>query len=157
MQKEGTHVKSISKNENSPVEDIPHKYFCQLIFREFEKVNSLTSEQYEAAIEKYPILEKIYSLLRDFYRIVFSHLSSELDSWITKAEQLQINEVNTYINGLKNGITVVKNDIDFKYNNGLAKGSVNKIKLTKRIMYGRNNFLLLKAKLLLNEFYHQIN
>ena len=110
-----------------------------------EKVNGLTSEQYEAAIKKYPILGKIYSLLRDFHRIVFSHQSSELDSWITKAEQLQIDEVNTYINGLKNDITAVKNGIDFKYNNGLAEGSVNKIKLTKRIMYGRNSFLLLKA------------
>lgn len=157
MQKERTHVKSISKNENGPIEYIPRKYFCQLIFRELEKVNGLTSEQYEAAIEKYPILGKIYSLLREFHRIVFSHQSSELDSWITKAEQLQIDEVNTYINGLKNDITAVKNGIDFKYNNGLAEGSVNKIKLTKRIMYGRNSFLLLKAKLLLNEFYHQIN
>lgn len=92
MQKERTHVKSISKNENGPIEYIPRKYFCQLIFRELEKVNGLTSEQYEAAIEKYPILGKIYSLLREFHRIVFSHQSSELDSWITKAEQLQIDE-----------------------------------------------------------------
>lgn len=157
MQKERTHIKSISKNENGPVEYIPRKYFCQLIFRELEEVNGLTSEQYEAAIKKYPVLGKIYSLLRDFHRITFSQQSSELDSWITKAEQLQIDEVNTYINGLKNDITAVKNGIDFKYNNGLAEGSVNKIKLTKRIMYGRNSFLLLKAKLLLNEFYHQIN
>lgn len=37
----------------------------------------------------------------------------------------------TYINGLRNDITAVKNGIDFKYNNGLAEGSVNKIKLTK--------------------------
>lgn len=157
MQKERTHIKSITKNENGPVEYIPRKYFCKLIFRELEKVNGLTSEQYEAAIKKYPVLGKIYSLLRDFHRITFSQQSSELDSWITKAEQLQIDEVNTYINGLKNDITAVKNGIDFKYNNGLAEGSVNKIKLTKRIMYGRNSFLLLKAKLLLNEFYHQIN
>lgn len=117
----------------------------------------LLSIVYEAAIKKYPILGKIYSLLRDFHRIAFSQQSSELDSWITKAEQLQIDEVNTYINGLRNDITADKNGIDFKYNNGLAEGSVNKIKLTKRIMYGRNSFLLLKAKLLLNEFYHQIN
>lgn len=108
MQKERTHIKSISKNENGPVEYIPRKYFCQLIFRELEKVNGLTSEQYEAAIKKYPVLGKIYSLLRDFHRITFSQQSSELDSWITKAEQLQIDEVNTYINGLKNDITAVK-------------------------------------------------
>lgn len=117
----------VGKNENGPVEYIPCKYFCQLIFRELEKVNGLTSEQCEAAIKKYLILGKIYSLLRDFHRIVFSHQSRELDLWITKAEQLQIDEVNTYINSLKNDIMAVKNGIDFKYNNGLAEGSVNKI------------------------------
>ena len=39
----------------------------------------------------------------------------------------------------------------FDYNNGLAEGSVTKIKLIKRIMYGRNSFTLLKAKVLMHE------
>ena len=59
--------------------------------------------------------------------------------------------METYVNGLLSDINAVKNAIKYKYNNGLAEGSVNKIKLTKRIMYGRNSFELLKAKLLLNE------
>lgn len=48
-------------------------------------------------------------------------------------------------------INAVKNGIKLKYNNGLAEGSVNKIKVIKRIMYGRNSFDLLKAKVLLHE------
>ncbi|WP_349946131.1 transposase [Lacrimispora sp. BS-2] len=157
MQKERTHLKNVSKNENEPVEYIPRKFFCQLIYRELERVKGLTLKQYEAAIKRYPVLGKIYWLLREFHRIIFSRQSKELDSWITKAKQLEIDEVDTYINGLKHDITAVKNGIDFEYNNGLAEGSVNKIKLIKRIMYGRNSFLLLKAKLLLNEYYYQIN
>lgn len=62
-----------------------------------------------------------------------------------------------YINGSNADIASVKNEIHYKYNNGLAEGGVNKIKLTKRIMYGWNSFELLKAKLLLNEYYYQIN
>lgn len=48
--------------------------------------------------------------------------------------------METYVNRLLSDINAVKNAIKYKYNNGLAEGSVNKIKLTKRIMYGRNNF-----------------
>lgn len=59
--------------------------------------------------------------------------------------------METYVNGLLSDIDSLKNAIKYKYNNVLAEGSVNKIKLTKRIMYGRNSFELLKAKLLLNE------
>lgn len=48
----------------------------------------------------------------------------------------------------------VKKGIELQYNNGLAEGSVNKIKGIKRVMYGRNSFELLKAKLLLNEYFY---
>ena len=51
-------------------------------------------------------------------------------------------------------IDAVKNAIKYKYNNGLAEGSVNKIKVIKRIMYGRNSFELLKAKVLFGELFH---
>lgn len=73
------------------------------------------------------------------------------------ASKLKVDEIDRYINGLKNDLQAVKNAITYPYNNGLAEGSVNKIKLTKRIMYGRNSFMLLKAKLLINEYFYQIN
>ena len=47
-----------------------------------------------------------------------------------------------------------KNGIIYSYNNGLAEGSVNKIKVIKRVMYGRNSFELLKAKVLFGELFH---
>ena len=55
------------------------------------------------------------------------------------------------MNGIRQDIVAVKNGIDRQYNNGLAEGSVNKLKVIKRIMYGRNSFELLKAKVLLHE------
>ena len=51
----------------------------------------------------------------------------------------------------------VKNAIQFEFNNGLAEGSVNKLKVVKRIMYGRNSFDLLKSKLLRLELKRKIN
>ncbi|MFR0756030.1 MAG: transposase [Hominisplanchenecus sp.] len=51
-------------------------------------------------------------------------------------------------------MTAVKNGIIYSYNNGLAEGSVNKIKVIKRVMYGRNSFELLKAKVLFGELFH---
>lgn len=157
MQKERTHQKSISEKETKLVEFIPRKFMCQLIYRQLEKVKGLTQEQYDAAIKQYPVLGQLYTLLREFHRIMFSHKSSELESWIDSATALQVDELDSYIEGIERDINAVKNSIDYKYNNGLAEGSVNKIKLTKRIMYGRNSFQLLKAKLLLNEYYFQSN
>jgi len=55
------------------------------------------------------------------------------------------------VNGLKRDIQAVRNAIIYEYNNGLAEGSVNKLKVIKRIMYGRNKFEMLKQEVLLLE------
>lgn len=157
MQKERTHHKNVQVETVLPVEYIPRKLMCQLIYRQLEHIKGLTQEQYDAAIQKYPILGQLYTLLKEFHRIMFSHKSNELEQWMHLASSLKISELDTYIAGLKNDLEAVKNGIDYKYNNGLAEGSVNKIKLIKRIMYGRNSFQLLRAKILLNEYYYQIN
>ena len=69
-------------------------------------------------------------------------------------QKYDIPELQTFINGIKKDLTAVKNGIIYSYNNGLAEGSVNKIKVIKRIMYGRNSFELLKAKVLFGELFH---
>lgn len=56
-----------------------------------------------------------------------------------------------YFIKVKKDIEAVKNRIVFVYNNGLEEGSVNKIKVIQRIMYGRNSFELFKTKVLLHE------
>jgi transposase len=58
---------------------------------------------------------------------------------------------------MKKDITAVKNSILYSYNNGIAEGSANKLKVVKRIMYGCNSFLLLKSKILRLELLRLIN
>lgn len=70
---------------------------------------------------------------------------------------MEIDELCSFVNGVKRDIASVKNAISFDYNNGLAEGSVNKLKVVKRIMYGRNSFELLKGKLLRLELKRKIN
>ena len=70
---------------------------------------------YNASIKKYPVLSQLYSLIREYHRIIFSQKSEELDTWITQALSLQIDEVETYVNGLLSDIDAVKNAIKYKY------------------------------------------
>lgn len=72
MQKERTHQKAVNSITSESKEYIPRKFMCQLIYRELEKVKGLTLEQYDAAVKKYPVLGQLYSLLKEFHRIVFS-------------------------------------------------------------------------------------
>lgn len=59
-------------------------------------MTGITSEQYEAVIKKYPILEPLYALLRDFRRIMFSQVVEDLNPWISNVASLKIEEIDTY-------------------------------------------------------------
>ncbi len=59
--------------------------------------------------------------------------------------------------GIQNDLEAVTMGVLLVHDNGLAEGSINKIKVIKRIMYGRCSFNLLRNKLLLLEKFHSFN
>ncbi len=72
----------------------------------------------------------------------------KIDEWIEKADNLKIRKIDKFVSGLKRDMQAVRNAIIYEYNNGLAEGSVNKLKVIKRIIYGRNKFEMLRQKVL---------
>ena len=68
----------------------------------------------------------------------------KIDEWIEKADNLKIRKIDKFVSGLKRDMQAVRNAIIYEYNNGLAEGSVNKLKVIKRIIYGRNKFEMLR-------------
>lgn len=154
MQKERVHKNAVIKSSDKTDwnDYVYRKTLTQLVYKKLEDVKLITKEQYDEVLKKYPALACLYHLVKEFNRILFSKKPEELDNWILYTEQLEnIPELKSYIEGLKQDIDAVKNAILYDYNNGLAEGSVTKIKLIKRIMYGRNSFELLKSKVLLHE------
>lgn len=80
--------------------------------------------------------------------MLFSKKPEELIVWIDKAEHLNIDELNSFINIIKSDIEAVKNAIIYDYSNGVTGGFNNKTKVIKRLMYGRCSQELLKIKVL---------
>ena len=69
--------------------------------------------------------------------------------WMDKAAGLKLTELDAFVSGLKQDMRAVTNAFALDFSNGLAEGFINKIKVIKRIMYGRCSFKLLKQKCLL--------
>lgn len=120
-----------------------------LLYKEIDKVAKITKEIYEKVITMFPEAGKIYEIVKEFKEIMFSKKHKKLKRWIQKIKKHKIPEIDSFLNGIERDLEAVKNGIKYDYNNGLAEGSVNKIKVIKRIMYGRCSFNLLKQKVLL--------
>jgi len=161
MQKERAHWKTVTgeSGETNKNDYIYRKTLSQLVYKNLESVKLINKNQYEAVLKQYPKLASLYHLVQEFKKIVFSKKPEELNNWIMTAEQIDdIPDLRSYIEGIKQDLNAVNNTIQYNYNNGLAEGSVTKIKLIKRVMYGRNSFELLKSKVLLHELlYSKVN
>lgn len=151
VQKERALAKSQCQNTENQKEYVQRRSLCQLVYNNLEKVQNISNEQYETVIKEYPILGELYTLIKEFNKIIFSQKADELEAWISEAKKHDIPELQSFLEGTCKYLEAVKNGIIHKYNNGLAEGCINKLKVIKRIMYGRNSFVLLKSKILLYE------
>ena len=93
-------------------------------------------------------LSNLIDIVKEFKILLFSKKPEELIVWIGKAEQLNIDELNSFINLIESDIEAVKNAIIYDYSNGVTEGFNNKTKVIKRLMYGRCSQELLKIKVL---------
>lgn len=137
-----------NRDSGKNIEIIERKNLVKLLYRPLDKIKEISPEILEHVNTKYPEFINIVNLVRQFKQILKNKNANELDSWIETANNLKIREVNSFANGINRDFTAVKNAIIYDYNNGLAEGSVNKLKVIKRIMYGRCNFEILRTKVL---------
>ena len=115
-------------------EKIERKWLVSLLYRPIDEVSALSGEQLDRIIEEYPIIGQVYDTVSGFKQTLFGRKESELDKWLEETEALEIDELSSSVNGIKRDVDAVKNAIRLDYNNGLAEGSVNELKVVKRIM-----------------------
>jgi transposase len=72
-----------------------------------------------------------------------------LDNWITKVEGDDLPALRSFAAGLKRDHAAVVNGLTMPYSSGAVEGTVNRIKMLKRQMYGRAKFDLLRKRVLL--------
>ena len=150
-------IKEAKKNCQGKTEKIERKWLISLLYKPIDKVKKLSQEQLDKVIEKYPEIGEIYDIVGAFKNTLFSKKPDEIEKWMADAEALDVESINSFVNGIRRDLSAVKKAVELDYNNGLAEGSVNKLKVIKRIMYGRNSFELLKGKLLRLELKRKIN
>lgn len=150
-------MKEAKADNAGPVEKIERKWLIRLLYKPIDEVKKISQEQLDKVIERYPLIGEVHDIVKTFKETLFSRKPEELEKWMEDAERLKIEKIDSFVNGLRRDIDAVRKAIELDYSNGLAEGSVNKLKVVKRIMYGRNSFELLKGKLLRLESKHKIN
>lgn len=89
-------------NKEKPTIKIKSNKIISLLYRTIDKISHFSIELYDKIIDKY--------------------------TWMKKAYELDIKELNSFLGGIKRDEKAVENAITYRFTNGLAERSVNKLK-----------------------------
>jgi transposase len=95
-----------------------------------------------------PAAAAVYPLAQQFMTMVRARKAEELDGWLTAAETCGVRELRQFANGLRRDYAAVKAALALPWSTGPVEAQVNRVKLVKRMMYGRANFDLLRLRVL---------
>jgi transposase len=85
---------------------------------------------------------------KSFCRWFESRAGQHLESWLTKVRACPSAELRRFAKGIERDKAAVLAGLTLSYNNGQAEGQITRIKLIKRMMYGRAGFGLLRQRVL---------
>jgi transposase len=93
-------------------------------------------------------VDQAYELVQQFAQMIRSRTGGQLDDWLCRAQESRIRELQGFITGVIRDKAAVTAGLTLPHNNGVVEGKVNKLKLMKRMGYGRAGFPLLRQRML---------
>jgi transposase len=93
-------------------------------------------------------VDQAYKLVQQFANMLRTRTGEQLDDWLSSVRASQIRELQGFVLSVVRDKAAVVAGLTLPQNNGLVEGKVNKLKLIKRMMYGRAEFPLLRQRVL---------
>ncbi|EFH81224.1 ISL3 family transposase [Ktedonobacter racemifer] len=89
-----------------------------------------------------------YELIQQFAQMLRTRTGEQLDDWLERVRASKIRQLQSFVTGVERDKAAVVAGLTLPQNNGLVEGKVNKLKLIKRMGYGRAGFPLLRQRIL---------
>ncbi|MGX7826091.1 ISL3 family transposase [Actinokineospora sp. 24-640] len=95
-----------------------------------------------------PDLNRLVTHVRDFATMLTELQGQRLDTWITTAENDTLRPLASFANFLRRDLDAVRNGLTLPHSSGPVEGTINRLKMLKRQMFGRAGLDLLRKRLI---------
>lgn len=141
-------IKESEVEEGKEIITMKRTDIFKALFRPISHIKSLEEDKFQRFCDQYPFFKIILELINSFREIFEQKKPKLLREWIDKAKNTKIKEIISFANGIERDYDAVENAVCLPYSNGLAEGTVNKIKVIKKVMYARCSFETLRNKII---------
>jgi transposase len=93
-------------------------------------------------------VDQAYELVQQFAHMLRTRTGEQIDTWLEHVRTSQIREFQGFVLSIERDKAAVVAGLTLPQSNGIVEGTINKLKLIKRMMYGRAAFPLLRQRVL---------
>jgi transposase len=119
-----------------------------LFLRRSEELENDEQETLITLRHLHPEIDLAYDLVQQFAQMLRTRTGEQLDAWLEHVRASQIREFQGFVVSIERDKAAIVAGLTLPQNNGVVEGKVNKLKLIKRMMYGRAAFPLLRQRVL---------
>jgi transposase len=119
-----------------------------LLVRDSADLEEREREELNALCQASKTVEATYQLVQAFVRMVRKLGGECLEAWLEQARASQIPELVSFVGGIERDKEAVVAGLTRHESNAITEGHVNKLKMLKRVMFGRAGFALLRQRVL---------
>ena len=119
-----------------------------LVVRERQKLTSDEQAMLDRLLAANTDIARGYTLAQSFGAMVREQRGVDFDEWLTQAEASGLIDFRRFATSLRQDYDAFYAGLTLTWNSGQVEGQVNKLKLIKRMGYGRAKFDLLKQRVL---------
>jgi len=95
-----------------------------------------------------PEISSGLKLVKEFQSLLVGKQADRFDQWRLSTEQSGLKELQSFSVGLMKDEAAVRAAMIYDWSSGQVEGNVNRLKMIKRMMFGRAGFAMLKARVL---------
>ena len=132
----------------SPLETLSARQAVWLLLGDPSALDQTEQAALRLLRQNSPRVETLYQLVQDFVHMVRLRQGDKLDAWLKRATSSHLPDLRRFAVGIERDKAAVVAGLTHKYSNGVVEGHVNRLKLIKRMMYGRAGFALLRQRVL---------
>jgi transposase len=116
--------------------------------RRADTLDEIQREQLTSFRLAAPSLDTAYQLAQDFLVMMRKLEGERLDAWLARVHESELPELQSFAQGVERDKAAVQAGLTLAINNGQVEGQVTRMKLIKRMMYGKAGFPLLRQRVL---------
>jgi transposase len=113
-----------------------------------DNVNDEDKAQLRKILARCPELDAVAKHVRYFAAMMRDLRGDRLDDWMRRVQDDDLPALHSFVIGVKRDHDAVVNGLTMSWNSGPVEGAVTRIKLLKRMGYGRANLDLLRSRVL---------